>query len=333
MNNISIIIPVYNVEKYIHRCIDSVLAQTITNFELILVDDGSTDASGKICDEYEKNDDRIKVFHQDNQGQSKARNVALDYVFERGQTDWIAFIDSDDWVHPRYLELLLDAVNTYKVLISNVFLTHVHLEETPENKNGFSSTVERMEDVYISFGKEVACYPQGRLYEASLWKDIRFPVGKIWEDVATLYKVFLQVKEVAFVHGELYYYFVHSESTSNRRWNPRFFEEIDAYEQQLADKRIYNNSIICPRLREQYIYRVYRQLHDMRKTDLTKRERKEYEKALLKILRHVLRKYSRDTKYDFNRKNYYLYEIAYPVEMKYYWHWQGIKQKFRKRKK
>ena len=331
MNKISIIIPVYNVEKYIRRCIDSILAQTNINYELILVDDGSTDASGEICDEYEKTDDRIKVFHQSNQGQSKARNFALDYVFDRGGTEWIAFIDSDDWIHPRYLELLMDAVNTHNVRISNVFLTHVHSEEVPENKNGFSSTIEKMEDVYISFGKEVACYPQGRLYDASLWKNIRFPVGKIWEDIATIYKVFLQVKEVALVHGDIYYYFVHSESTSNRKWNPRFFEEIDAYEQQLADKRIYNNSIISPCLREQFIYRIYRQLYDMRKSDLTKRERKKYEKALIKKFRQVLRKYSRETKYDFNNSSKYYYEIAYPFEMKCYWYWQALKRKLKRK--
>ena len=331
MNKISIIIPVYNVEKYIRRCIDSILAQTNINYELILVDDGSTDASGEICDEYEKTDDRIKVFHQSNQGQSKARNFALDYVFDRGGTEWIAFIDSDDWIHPRYLELLMDAVNTHNVRISNVFLTHVHSEETPENKNGFSSTIEKMEDVYISFGKEVACYPQGRLYDASLWKNIRFPEGKIWEDIATIYKVFLQFKEVALVHGDIYYYFVHSESTSNRKWNPRFFEEIDAYEQQLADERIYNNSIISPCLREQFIYRIYRQLYDMRKSDLTKRERKKYEKALIKKFRQVLRKYSRETKYDFNNSSKYYYEIAYPFEMKCYWYGKAIKRKLKRK--
>ena len=333
MVKISIIIPIYNTEKYLHRCIDSILVQTFSDFELILVDDGSTDNSGKICDEYANRDNRIVVFHQKNQGQSKARNVALDYVFKQNECEWIGFIDSDDWVHPKYLEVLLSSAEMYNLKISNVFLSHVTTRDsiTSDIDISIKVSVEDMEDVYVSFGKEVACYPQGRLYEASLWKYIRFPVGKIWEDVATLYKVFLQVKEVALVHGELYYYFVHSESTSNRRWNPRFFEEIDAYEQQLADKRIYNNSIISPCLREQFIYRIYRQLYDMRKSDLTKRERKKYEKALIKKFRQVLRKYSRETKYDFNNSSKYYYEIAYPFEMKCYWYGKAIKRKLKRK--
>lgn len=329
MPQISVIVPVYNVEKYLHRCVDSILAQTFTDFELILVDDGSKDKSGAICEEYACIDNRIVVFHQDNQGQSKARNVALDYVFERGKTEWIAFIDSDDWVHPLYLEMLWSAVTTHNKKISNVFLTHVHSEDdiSENTSESFFSSVERMEDVYISFGKEVACYPQGRLYHVSLWHDIRFPVGKIWEDIATLYKVFLQVEKVSLVHGDMYYYFINSESTTGGRWTPRYFEEIEAYENQLKEKRIINNQIISPCLREQFIYRIYRQLRDVGKAEITDKERKRYEARLKTKLRHVLRKFSKGTKFDFNNSKYF-YEIAYPIEMKYYWYWKALTDKF-----
>lgn len=104
---ISIIIPVYKAEKYLHCCVDSVLAQSFTNFELILIDDGSPDNSGTICDEYAKQDRRIKVFHQENQGVSAARNLGI----EQAKGEWIAFIDSDDWVENTMYEEMYHAAS------------------------------------------------------------------------------------------------------------------------------------------------------------------------------------------------------------------------------
>ena len=100
---ISVIIPVYNAEKYLRRCVDSILAQIFTDFELLLIDDGSKDKSGVICDEYAKKDNRVKVFHKENGGVSSARNLGLDNA--RGE--WIGFIDSDDMVKPEYLDGLI----------------------------------------------------------------------------------------------------------------------------------------------------------------------------------------------------------------------------------
>ena len=110
---ISVIVPVYKVEKYIHRCIDSILAQTFSDFELILVDDGSPDNCGRICDEYALKDNRIHVIHKENGGLSDARNAGIDWAFEHSDSEWITFIDSDDWVHKKYLESLINgAINT-----------------------------------------------------------------------------------------------------------------------------------------------------------------------------------------------------------------------------
>ena len=104
MSKISIIVPVYNTEKYLHRCIDSILAQTYTDFELLLIDDGSTDSSGAICDEYATKDSRVRVFHKENGGVSRARNLGLDSACG----EWIAFVDSDDWIDNNYLSVLLE---------------------------------------------------------------------------------------------------------------------------------------------------------------------------------------------------------------------------------
>lgn len=124
MNNpkISVIVPVYNVEKYIPRCIDSILAQTFTDFKLLLIDDGSQDLSGKICDEYAKKDNRIKVFHKENGGVSSARNAGLD----NAQGEWIIFVDSDDWIEPCLVTNVIHIIseNNVDLVCWNYFIDH-----------------------------------------------------------------------------------------------------------------------------------------------------------------------------------------------------------------
>ena len=118
MAQISVIVPVYNVENYIERCVDSILKQTFEDYELILVDDGSVDSSRSICERYSEKDKRIKVLARDNGGAAAARNTGLDWVYKNSDSQWIAFIDSDDWIHSRYLELLFKAVIQHNVQIS-----------------------------------------------------------------------------------------------------------------------------------------------------------------------------------------------------------------------
>ena len=115
---ISVITPIYNTEKLLGRCVDSILNQTFRDFALILVDDGSTDGSGRLCDELAARDSRIVVLHQKNSGVGAARNRGLDWVFANTDSRWITFVDSDDWVHPRMLELLLDAAVSGGTLLS-----------------------------------------------------------------------------------------------------------------------------------------------------------------------------------------------------------------------
>ena len=118
MAQISVIVPVYKVEPYLRRCVDSILAQTFTDFELILVDDGSPDNCGAICEEYEKKDSRVHVIHQENEGLSAARNAGIEWVFANSNSEWLNFVDSDDWVHPQMLERLYHAVLEHNVKVS-----------------------------------------------------------------------------------------------------------------------------------------------------------------------------------------------------------------------
>ena len=114
MPKVSIIVPVYNTKDYLHRCVDSILAQTFTDFELLLIDDGSTDSSGIICDNYSQIDSRVRVFHKKNGGVSSARNIGLD----NANGEWITFVDSDDWVAAAYIEKLYEKTDHVDLLMS-----------------------------------------------------------------------------------------------------------------------------------------------------------------------------------------------------------------------
>ena len=133
MAKISVIVPVYNVEKYIHKCLDSILKQTFTDFELILVDDGSPDNCGNICDEYAKKDNRIFVVHKKNGGLSAARNSGIDWAFQNSDSEFITFIDSDDTIAENYLEKFMNAMDNNADIVScklNFFIEETQKSET-----------------------------------------------------------------------------------------------------------------------------------------------------------------------------------------------------------
>ena len=227
---ISVIVPVYKVEKYIHRCIDSILAQTFSDFELVLVDDGSPDNCGKICDEYVLKDSRIHVIHKKNGGLSAARNSGIEWAFKNSDSQWITFIDSDDWVHPQYLELLLNANITNSTNISFSKLNYIgHYEVPSALDDNILIQAVRAEDVYYdeSYGATAAC---ARLFKKYLFKTIRFPVGKWHEDTFTTYKLYFSEKKVSVVDQELYFYFQNSDGIVHSSWNPRKMDLFEAEE-------------------------------------------------------------------------------------------------------
>ena len=145
---ISVVVPIYNVEKYLNRCVDSILNQTFTDFELILVDDGSPDNCGKICDEYAEKDNRVRVIHKPNGGLSDARNAGIEWALKNSDSEWITFIDSDDWVHPNYLEFLLQAAEKNNTSVSICgFVRTENKSDFP--KYSFESKVYSNEDFWI----------------------------------------------------------------------------------------------------------------------------------------------------------------------------------------
>ena len=228
---ISVIVPVYNVEKYIHRCVDSILNQTFSDFELILIDDGSPDQCGQICDDYAKKDSRVTVIHHgENRGLSAARNSGINRAMRNRSSEWLTFIDSDDWVSPVYLEALLKAAKGHDVSV--VSMQRVKGDHCPVHKD-LSSTMKNTEEFFIKqYSNAVVVW--GKLYRKKLFRFIRFPVGKIYEDTYTTHKILFQFPELPVTNKPLYYYFYNPDSIIHREWTTARLEEVYATAKQIA---------------------------------------------------------------------------------------------------
>ncbi|MCI6465955.1 MAG: glycosyltransferase [Faecalicatena sp.] len=201
---ISVIVPVYNAEKYLKQCIDSVIDQTYTKFELILVDDGSTDACGKICDYYAKLDKRIQVIHKKNGGLSDARNTGV----ENSNGNWIFFLDSDDYICSETLELLLEIAiqkNAQMVIGNEIkFFDNKKLKERNIATN--VKVLSNQEAILAYFYRKIPGYACGKLINRELLDNVVFPVGKIFEDAFTVYRYINRAERIATTEKVIYYY-------------------------------------------------------------------------------------------------------------------------------
>lgn len=228
---ISVIVPVYKVERYLQRCVDSILAQSFDDFELILVDDGSPDNCGKICDDYAKKDPRIHVIHQANGGLSAARNAGIDWSFTGSNSEWITFIDSDDWVHHKYLEFLHRAVKETKSRISVCRFTETDGLVYDQNAV-FSADIMDWDRLLID-DNVLAVIGCGKLYSKDLFSALRYPQGKIHEDEFLTYKLLAQAGIIACVPEQLYYYFNNSEGITGKGFSLKRLDALDAFEERI----------------------------------------------------------------------------------------------------
>ena len=231
MPKVSVIVPVYNVEAYLPQCLDSIASQSYTDFELILVDDGSTDQSGTICDGFAEKNAYAKVIHQPNRGVATARNAGI----SASTGEYAAFIDSDDIVTTDYLEYLLSLIQKYRAEISiadlSKFTTHISPKASKENSN----------EECVDAGKalEKICYAKypiylwGKLYKRSLFDSIRFPDGHVYEDIATLYKIIGNAHKVAYGHKQVYFWRQQSASITHQRVTEAHMYGLTAVENQL----------------------------------------------------------------------------------------------------
>lgn len=215
---ISVIVPIYKVEKYLSCCLDSIINQTYDPLEIILVDDGSPDSCGKICEEYAKKDHRIKVIHKENGGLSDARNVGL----EAATGDWIVFVDSDDFIHVQMIEQLWKTSKDYDA--DMVWCDFVETEEdgtprweAPGPKETVSSfecnemNKQEAENMFYTANQMSVCMVAwNKLYKKTLFGDheqgVRYPKGKIFEDGYTTYRLIYQAQKIAHIKIPLYYY-------------------------------------------------------------------------------------------------------------------------------
>lgn len=233
MPTISVIIPVYKVELYIHRCVDSILNQTYTDFELIMVDDGSPDNCGAICDEYAEKDSRIHVIHQENGGLSAARNAGIDWAFANSDSRWLAFIDSDDWIHKDYLKILRINAEQHRVDISacSFYQTDSDVEdETITTQNIYCAKPEPAYCENYPFFMS-AC---AKIYRKRLFSGVRFPVGKIHEDCYITQIPLFSAGKVAVSTAQLYYYYCNQNSITRQEWSEKRMQEVEAHEARLA---------------------------------------------------------------------------------------------------
>lgn len=214
---ISVIIPVYQVEKYLKRCVESVLAQTYKNVEIILVDDGSMDRCPQICDEYAEQYEKIRVIHQKNKGLSGARNTGI----EAANGAYLAFLDSDDLWSPYFLESLAKAMTETKADISQCRWEYMHGDQLtepydPDAKRTCFSGREMLANLYLQTGAYYVV-AWNKLYRRELFQTIRYPEGRIHEDEATTYRLFDLAETCVCVDNALYGYYVGSNGTSITR--------------------------------------------------------------------------------------------------------------------
>ena len=211
---ITVIIPVYKVEKYLRKCVESVIYQTYSNLEIILIDDGSTDNSGLICDEYAKKDSRIRVLHQKNSGISSVRNKGIDMA--KGK--YFTFIDSDDYVSLDYIEYLYNLITKYNADISicnfKLIWKNSKSKKDTKNKEFLLDSENAFKNMLFNQGINVSVW--AKLYKTNLWRNIRFPINKVYEDTAIIYKIIDKASKIAYGDKECYFYVAREGSISKQ---------------------------------------------------------------------------------------------------------------------
>ena len=328
MPEISVIVPVYKVEKYIHRCVDSILAQTFTDFELILVDDGSPDNCPAICDEYAEKDNRVHVIHQENSGLSAARNTGIKWAQEKSNSEWISLVDSDDWIHASFLENLLSAVLWHKTKISCCDYQAIGDEEEVKVVDKCEAQLCGPEDIYcVKSNNGINAYPWRYLYHKSLFNNVEYPCGKVFEDIFTTHKLIFKESVIAYMNQPLYYYYQRNDSIVHSMWTQKRLDMLEGYEE--AIRYFQNRGIKRPQLctMRGYICAIHSNYLQVIESSLCGQVKKRVESKLRKKLRIALFQYAKDAGIHF-KKEHYLYAIAYPKLITIYWHMRGILGKF-----
>lgn len=222
-NKISVIVPVYKVEEYLPKCIESLLNQTYSNLEILLVDDGSPDKCGQICDEYAQKDSRIRVFHRENGGQSTARNLALDHA----QGEYIAFVDSDDWCQPEMYARMMEAIKQNDADMAVCGITYESYFQKAE-KPAKARVLDNLQTMkaYLQ-DPDIGPFLWNKLYKAKLWDDIRFIPMKQADDARIIHEVLGRSEKTVVIEDAAYMYLQRAGSAERNGFSKNDYLQLE----------------------------------------------------------------------------------------------------------
>lgn len=307
--SVCIIIPVYNAAPFLARCVSSILSQSFPAFDMILVDDGSTDSSGELCDSYSESDSRIHVIHQENAGPSAARNAGLDWAFRNSASSYLTFVDSDDCLHPQYLELLFRAIGDADLCACRHQYISLGNSLPPAQQYSDLHPVSLSAEDYLLRATDSFNYAWAKLFKIDCFRNVRYPLDvSFGEDNLVIYKVLFDANQIRFIDERLYYYFFNPTGITKSPWNPKSLAVFDGIRQQLdfyqthGFQRAYQKELEL--YAQQYAYQIHRISEN--------RESQRQYKSILASMRSELRSLiSRSPSLNMN-DNPYWYEALYP---------------------
>ncbi|WP_315375896.1 glycosyltransferase [uncultured Streptococcus sp.] len=246
---LTVVIPVYNVEKYLNRCIESILLQEWKNYDILLVDDGSTDHSPQICDDYVKAYDFISVIHKENGGLSEARNTGISHA----KGEYVYFPDSDDWIEPDTFIALAEALESQDFDIISFNREFVKGEEDAIVSEPEVTQVFEGKDAFVQMLKHryITGFANDKIYRKSLFmdRDILFPRGKYYEDLGTNYKLFLSAKKVYATNQKYYHYLIDNPDSITQSWNEKKFRDMFGFY-----KEVFYSDFVRSRLNQEELH-------------------------------------------------------------------------------
>ena len=290
MDKVSIIVPVYNVEDCLSYCVDSLRQQTYKNIEIILVDDGSTDSSGEICDQYAREDDRIKVLHIENGGLSNARNTGV----KESSTDWIVFIDSDDYYDHRAIEYLVKLRDKYRVdLVATPVIEVRNYENSDflgDFREKYSGKLDRrtaLEQMF--YGNYVGTHSGGKLYKKEILLRFPYPNGMLYEDLSLAYEHIASCENIAVSALNLYKYYRRPGSIVNSKYSDRLLDFYKAIEwnRSYIERDYPNDKEMRRALNVRYVFNGLHVVHAMLSSGMYReinKIRKEYKQYFQDVM-------------------------------------------------
>lgn len=321
MSKISIIVPVYNVEKYLEKCIDSILNQTFTDLEILLIDDGSKDKSGEICDRYAKKDDRIRVIHKDNGGLSSARNCGI----EHASSPYLGFVDSDDYIKKDMYEVLYDEIQKDNFDIAMCDLFHCYEDKIVKSDKKEEKLILNSEQAIkmVMEAKKTSVTAVNKLYKKEIFDSIRYPEGKLSEDAFVIVEILMKAKKIVFTSRQEYYYVHRKNSITTSKFKEKDLNVIEAYKKNL---HLIEKNYPC--LIDVGVMRyLWAHFYVLDKMMLTQEEYdKQIENKVIKVLRENCMLVLRDERFNFTRKvsmillmvNKQFYKICVKLKKKKY---------------